>query len=380
MIQLPKRNSLVYETAVTLKQWILSGMLKEVLPGELELKERLRVGRDTVRLALQVLTNEGWLEPPAQGCQRRISEKKFPQFIKQADTGLPVTFLSPYPSDQGQTQMEMEDTQKRLTELGRELQHICAHIYHLKDPDHQLEELVRSHPSAAWVLYASNSPVQNWFQKRGLPAVVHGWPYPGINLPYVAKDWEPAGFHAGLQFIRHGHRNIGMFEFVERGAGAMLIEHGLRRALETEKTGARLMLFKDERTPESIARAYEAAFRLKDRPTAMVLTSSNHLLTSLSWMVSKGIRVPDDVSFTVLPYDTWYSEFYPPLSHYKMNTKLFSHGMAERVVELIEHGRVIRKPLEVPVEFVAGATIGPAPRGLGRSPILGPDGRRAGRV
>ena len=141
----------------------------------------------------------------------------------------------------------------------------------------------------------------------------------------------------------------------------MLIESGLRRALATAENPAKLMLFKDERTPESIARAYEGAFRLKDRPTAMVLTSSNHLLTSLSWLVSRGIRVPDDVSLVVLPYDVWYSEFYPPLCHYKLNTKTFSHGMAERALELVEYGRVIRKSLEVAVEFVPGATIGPAP-------------------
>jgi len=361
MIQLPKRNSLVHETAATLKQWIASGLLKDVLPGEMDLKERLRVGRDTLRLALEVLASEGWLEPASQGKQRRILQVDFPQVPKQEQTELPVTFLSPYSIDQGQTFMEMEDTQKRLAEMGRELQHVSANLFHLKDPDHQLEELVRSHPSACWVLYASNHPVQNWFAKRHVPAIVHGWPYPGVDLPYVTKDWDPAGFHAGLQFVRNGHRNIGMFEFVERGAGAMLIERGLRRALETSNTGAKLRLFKDERTPESIARAYEVAFQLKDRPTAMVLTSSNHLLTSLSWMISKGIRVPEDVSLTVLPYDTWYSEFYPPISHYKTNTKLFSHGMAERIEELIKYGRVIRKPLEVPVEFVPGASIGHAP-------------------
>ena len=141
----------------------------------------------------------------------------------------------------------------------------------------------------------------------------------------------------------------------------MLIEHGLRRALATADNGAKLFIFKDERTPESVARAYEAAFRLKDRPTAMVLTSSNHLLTSLSWLLSKGICVPDDVSLVVLPNDTWYSEFYPPLCHYKPNTKSFSHGMAERVLELVEYGRIVRKSLEVAVEFVPGATIGPAP-------------------
>ncbi|HUC84610.1 MAG TPA: substrate-binding domain-containing protein [Candidatus Acidoferrales bacterium] len=346
-------------------------MLQDVLPGELDLKDRLRVGRDTVRLALQVLASEGWLEPAGQGRQRRIRLEKLPKLKKTADAGLPVTFLSPYAADQGQTQAEMEDTRKRLTELGRDLQYVSPDIFRLKEPEAQLEHLVHSHRSAAWVLCGSSYPIQNWFAKRGLPTLVNGWPYPGVNLPYVTKDWEPAAFHAGLQFIRHGHRNIGMFEFIERGAGAMLIENGLRRALATADNGTKLLLFKDERTPESIARAYEAAFRLKDRPTALVLTSSNHLLTSLSWLVSKGICVPDDVSLVVLPYDVWYSEFFPPLCHYKLNTKTFSHGIAERVLELVEYGRVIRKSLEVPVEFVPGATIGPAPHKLVPSEMPG---------
>jgi hypothetical protein len=353
MIQLPKRNSLVHATAATLRQWITSGMLQDVLPGELDLKERLRVGRDTLRLALQLLMEEGWLEPSAQGRNRRIHVRKLSALKKRARAGLPVTFLSPYSVEQGQTLLELEDTQKQLVELGRALQFVSPEVFHLKDPEHQLENLVQTHPSAA---------IQKWFMKRGLPALIHGWPYPGVNLPYITRDWEPAGFHLGLQLIRHGHLNIGMFEYVERGVGAMLIEHGLRRAMETTGHGTKLLMFKDERTPESIAKAYETAFNLKERPTAMVLTSSNHLLTSFSWLVSKGIRVPRDVSLVAMPNDTWYSEFYPPVCHYKPNTKSLSHGIAERVRELVEHGRVVRKPLAVPLEYVPGATIGPAPR------------------
>lgn len=362
MIQLPKRNSLVHETASTLKQWIAGGLIKDVLPGEMDLKERLRVGRDTLRLALQLLMAEGWVEPSSQGRKRRVHLQKLSDLKRRARAGLPVTVLSPYQFEQGQTLMELEDTQKQLAELGRTMQFVSPEVYHLKDPEHLLQNVVQTHPSAAWVLYASSRPVQTFFANHGLPTVIHGWPYPGINLPYVAKDWEPAGFHAGLQFIRHGHRHIGMFEYVERGVGAMMIEQGLRRAIDTAGNGAKLLMFKDERTPESIVRAYEAAFKLKERPTAMVLTSSNHLLTSFSWMVSRGIRVPADVSLIVLPNDTWYSEFYPPLCHYKPNTKAFSHGLADRVMELVEHGRAIRKPLAVPVEFSPGATIGPAPK------------------
>src|SRR5271168_4239853 len=169
MIQLPKRNSLVHETASTLKQWIASGILKDVMPGELDLKERLRVGRDTLRLALELLINEGWVEPSVQGRKRRIHVQKLPGIKQHDNAELPVTFLSPYSVEQGQTLLEMEDTQKRLVELGRELQYVSPDIFHLKDPEHQLENLVQTHPSAAWVLYAASSPIQHWFAKQGLP-------------------------------------------------------------------------------------------------------------------------------------------------------------------------------------------------------------------
>lgn len=362
MIQLPKRTSLVQETVATLKQWIATGLLKDMLPGEMDLKNRLGVGRDTLRLALKELTEEAWLEKPGQGRNRRIRMRKVSKWRGHAANRLPVTCLSPYAHQTDQTHMEMEVTQKRLAEQGRDLQFLSPEIYHLKDPDHQLENLVRTHPSAGWVLYASSAPVQRWFARRGLPAIVHGWAYPDVNLCYVTKNWEPAGFHAGLQFLRHGHRTIGLFEYRVRGVGAMLIEQGLRRALARAGNGADLLLFKDDRTPESIARAYAEAFNLKRRPTAMVLTSSNHLLTSLSWLVSRGIGVPREVSLTVLPYEPWYADLHPALSCYKPKTGVFAHGMAERVLELVKYGRVIHKPLAVPVEYVPGATIGPAPR------------------
>ena len=363
MIHLPKRNSLVHETASTLKQWIAEGILKDIVPGELDLKERLRVGRDTVRLALQVLTNEGWITPSSQGRKRRIRHPPKAGGQHPAKTpGLPVTFLTPYPDELGQTLMEMEDTQKRLVEMGRSLQFVSADIYRQKNPERQLENLLQTHPSAAWVLYAASRPIQKWFAKKRLPALVHGWPYPGVDLPFITKDWESAGFHAGIQFIRQGHRILSMFEYQKRGVGAMLIERGLRRAIATTQEGTKLLRFKDERTPASIAKAFELAFKLKERPTAMILTSSNHLLTSLSWLVSKGICVPKEVSLLALPNDTWYSEFYPPVCYYKLNTKVFSHGMAERVLELVEDGCVHKKSLHISLEYVRGATIGAAPR------------------
>src|SRR5665213_1064496 len=361
MEHLRKRSILVHETAATLKEWISTGVLSEMLPGELQLKQRLGIGRDTLRLALKLLTNEGWVAPAAKGLQRRVLAKP-PLPPKPADQDrLPVTFLSPHRIEHRVTLLEMEDTQIRLAEQGRSLRFLSPDIFHLKHPERQLERLVQVHPSAAWILYITSGPIQRWFAQQGLPAFLYEWPFPGVNLPYVVSDWETAAFHAGLQLIRHGHRIIGIFEYEESRPGQVAEEQGLQRALATAGGAGRLVVFKDDRSPLSVARALDLAFGLKERPTALVFTRATQVLTCYSWLVSKGIRIPTDVSLVALANDLWYSEFYPPLSYYEPNMKVFSRDIAQRVLELANTGSVTRKSIKIPLEHVPGTTIGPAP-------------------
>jgi len=95
MEYLPKRTSLVHETAAAVKNWIETGLLSGRLPGELQLKKRLGVGRDTLRLALQLLEKEGRVTPTIQGRQRQVLGAHLPALPVSASR-LPVSFISPY--------------------------------------------------------------------------------------------------------------------------------------------------------------------------------------------------------------------------------------------------------------------------------------------
>ncbi len=72
MEHLPKKSTLPRETTSVLKDWILRGVLAGSLPGELRLKQRLCVGRDTLRLALNILEAEGWIGAAVKGKQRQV--------------------------------------------------------------------------------------------------------------------------------------------------------------------------------------------------------------------------------------------------------------------------------------------------------------------
>lgn len=361
MEHLPKRTSLVTETAATLKEWIGTGTLRDVLPGELQLKKRLGVGRDTLRLALKSLTQEGWVTPAFKGRQRRVQARHLPAPANLKATKLPVTFLSPKVVESRATLLEMEDTQMHLAEQGHNLRYLAPAIFHLRHPERRLEQLVRANPSAAWILYMATEPMQRWFEQQGIPTFIYGSPFPGVNLPYVVSNWEAAAFHAGIQLVRRGHRIIGIMEYRTRFPGVLREERGIERALAATGGKGRLIRFKDDRTPVSIAHALELAFGLQERPTALVFTYTSQLLTCYSWLVSRGIRVPADVSLVSLANDSWFEDLYPPVCHYRPETKLMSRSIAGRVLELVETGQVAKKPRWIPLEYINGATIGPAP-------------------
>ena len=361
MEHLPKRISLVTATATALKEWIATGVLRDVLPGELQLKERLGVGRDTLRLALKALAQEGWVTPAFKGRQRRVQALHLPPTEETKATKLPVTFLSPNLVESRATLLEMEDTQMRLAERGHNLRYLAPAVFRLKHPEHRLKQLVRANPSAAWILYLASEPIQRWFEEQGLPTFIYGSPFPSVNLPYVVSNWGAAAFHAGIQLVRRGHRIIGILEYHARFPGVLREEQGLERALATAGSKGRLIRFKDDRTPASIARSLEVAFGLHERPTALVLTYTSQLLTCYSWLASRGIRVPADVSLVSLTNDSWFADLYPPVCYYRPDTKLMSRSIANRVLELVETKQVVKKSCRIPLEYVSGATIGPAP-------------------
>jgi LacI family transcriptional regulator len=375
--RLPRRTSLASETAATLKEWITTGVLREELPGELQLKSRLGVGRDTLRLALQALTEAGWISPASKGRQRRVQAAHVPARKSAARDILPVTFLSPYPIVHRVTLLELEDLRIGLAGQGRSLRFVAPEVFHLKRPERQLERLMRDQPSAAWVLNEVSEPIQRWFDENEMPAFLFGTPYPEVKLPFVVADWGMAAFHAGTQLVQQGHRIIGVLQYQERFPGLVAEERGLQQALAEAGSDGRVLLFKDDRSPASVARSIETAFGLKERPTALVLSRAAQVPTCLSWMASRGIRTPGDVSIVSLADDSWFTEFHPPVAYYRTNSKTIAEHIAERVLELVSAGRVTKKSVRVELEYVPGATIGPVPNDRGPLKISPPTGGRA---
>jgi LacI family transcriptional regulator len=308
-----------------------------------------------------MLTEEEWISAQGQGRQRRV-QSRLPELAGETNAEkLPVTFLSPHTIEHRVTLIEMDDARERLEEQGHAMRFLAPQIFHLKKPERALDRLVRAYPSAAWVLYLAGERMQRWFQQNHVPALIYGSPFPGVMLPFVVSDWGAAAFHAGVQLLRRGHRVIAMIEYEVPFPGILAINEGMARALASHAT---VHIFKDDRTPGSVAHAIADAMNLKERPSAMVLTRATQLLTCLSWFASRGIRIPQDVSVICLANDSWFAELYPPVSYYEPDTRLMSRSIGDRVMDLVQFGRVTRKSMRVAMHHVPGATIGSPKEGF----------------
>lgn len=357
---LPRRISLIDETVLVLKRSISRGILIGTLPGELQLKARLGVSRDTLRRALELLTKEGWIFPSSRGRQRqvRIGHSSYPTI--KCDRKFSVTFVSPHSHWEHITCLKMKEIRQQLFERGLHIKFVAPKIFHLKQPQRYLEQLVNEHPSAAWILHLTSEPIQRWFAKQGLPTLLYEPAFGGVELPYLAADWEAAAFHSGIKLIKYGHRRIGILESHQCDSGLLAAELGLKRALETVKAVEQMNVLYEHHSPTSVAAALERAFRSKQPPTALVITRPAQLLTCYSWFASRGMQIPRDVSIISLVKDSWYAKLYPKVCHYQTNAEVISNEIEWRIIALTEKSFFPITSLYVPMNYVAGSTVGAA--------------------
>src|ERR1051326_7474089 len=121
MTQIPQRASLVTQVAEIVRREINRGEWGEYLPGELELCDRLKVSRPTLRAALDLLKREGLIEV-SQGRRRRIVGKSRPRVLTSESKTVGVIASIPYHTLSSFSLVLLNELQTRLHDAGYKLE------------------------------------------------------------------------------------------------------------------------------------------------------------------------------------------------------------------------------------------------------------------
>lgn len=328
-IPVPERGNLAAECVRVMKVRISAGEWRDFLPGERALAETLRVGRDTIRLALCALEAEGVLAPAVAGARRRVLAAALSRrepAVQTLRVGLLVPRrleLLPQP-----TLLEIDQIREALAAKGGVLEVFSPSWYEKDYAGEKLDEHLAEHRCTAWILYRSTVAVRTWFARKKVPSLVRGYPHPEIALPTIDVNWEAVARHAAGVLWRAGHRQIGLLVPPDVLGG---VEAAVRGAVGFREKGFEVSLLNENGTSAGVGRVLERALCLQIPPTAFIAMRPRQVASALSWLGSRGIRIPHDVSLISLGWEPFLDHFVPQISGYRFDPKIVAKLVVRRM-------------------------------------------------
>lgn len=352
---MPFRSNLVIECVRVMELRIASGEWDQVLPGERRLAEMLQVGRDTIRLTLKHLEQDGVLAAVDVTNRRRILVK--PEGPSELETRpLKIGLLTHRKLERLQQPMllEIDRIRDALAAKGGVLEVYAPPWYEQRNPAKRLATLVAEQRCSAWILLRSSEAVQTWFMNRHIPALIRGYPHPGIDLPHLDVDWYATARHAAGQLWRMGHRRILVARPSELLKGTEAAIQGMQDLGEAE---FEVSVVVEDGTTDGLKRCLAQALQVENPPTAMIAIRSRQVVTTLTWLASRRIRVPQDFSLISLAWEPFLDHMVPDISSYQVDPDAVAKLVVRRMERLASGDSNIGGNAWITPEMSKGASV-----------------------
>jgi LacI family transcriptional regulator len=357
MQNLPQRNSLVSQTSAFLRQEINRGGWKEWLPSERTLCESLQVSRNTLRAALEQLKRENLVDA-RHGAGNRINTRQKPR--SDALRSHDVAILTPDPLEQLRPShtLWIDEMRAMLSERGCRLHVINGRQYFRANPGPALRKLVTQQAHGCWVLMLSNEKTQLWFEKNGIPCVVAGSVYTGIDLPFRDLDHKAICRHAAGVMLGAGHRRVGLLIQKTERAGDLESEAGFIAGVRSSShADAEVVVGHHEPTVTGFCNTLRRLLEQKPAPTALLVANPNYYISAITRLAQLGYRVPRDISVLSRDDDPFLSYFLPAPTRYVTNPRTLAKTLLRPVLELLEGGVVTHRTIRIMPDFIRGESL-----------------------
>ena len=111
-------------------------------------------------------------------------------------------------------------------------------------------------------------------------------------------------------------------------------------------------------TVSDICTKLDLLFKRSQPSTAFLVSRSHHVLTVMSYLMTRGRRFPKDVALISRDDDKFLESMVPSVARYSLNLSLFARTISNLVVEMVRSGVVEPTDSRIMPEFVPGHTLG----------------------
>ncbi|HEY9175278.1 MAG TPA: substrate-binding domain-containing protein [Verrucomicrobiae bacterium] len=353
---IPQRSSLVAQTVLILKDGIRAGLWNGFLPGEMALCHRLQVSRVTLRAALEQLQREHWCSA-GQGRRRKI------HFDRARHTGPSasdrVVLLSPLPLQNlpASALFWVDALREHLATVGYRLEFQHAPSVYSQHPERALESVVHKSRAASWVLYLSTHALQQWFSERGLPCVICGSRHADVQLSSVDIDYAATCGHATGLLVGRGRRRLALLMPRSEQAGNIESEQGFLKAVERHP-GVKGQVAHHDGTTTGICGALDRLLRGEWAINGLLVAKPAHVVTAVSHLLRRGVRLPQDVSLLSRDDDPLLEHLVPVVSRYHVEPEAFARRVSRLVVDLARTGAQRQHDSRIIPSLIRGETLG----------------------
>ena len=360
-----KRSSLVAQVADAVRGEILAKTWAEWLPSEREISSTLHVSRGTCSQAIHALRQEGLVETVV-GCGMRIRHRPIGRAHPAGGKLRSVGVISPTPVNllRPRDSLFIDGLREELFDLGVRLDLHNSPVYYVSNPDGPLAKLLRKNRHDCWLLMRATESIQRWFMERGIPSLVAGSSFPGIDLPSVGDDHGSICRHAANRLIALGHRRIAFLNRRPSGATDRESDAGFAEAVQASPARVEARTVYHESSHKNAVQLIERLFAASAPPTGLLIVNSYCYLSVLSALARLGLRVPEDVSLISKDDDAFLAYLDPEPTRYANAPATLVHKSMIFLRSMLE-GAIIR-PISVRLipYFIAGAScraVGTAP-------------------
>lgn len=351
-------------------QKVTSGEIRpgDALPSEHQLCETHQLARTTVRNAMQLLEEEGWITR-MQGKGSFVSMNPPLPGSKPLDIFafvLPEIRTGFYPSLQRSFEQAAALTQNQVL--------VCCTENKVDMQGNTILQLIDKHVAGVALVPATVPATPAYqirqLQQHGIPVVFCHREVEGIEAPLLSIPFREVGRLAGQTLLQQGHRSVALFS-PHRASSSIEYEAGLREALKASNTpcpepfifhGPSSQLHPIDYEQE-LQETLEALLKGSNPPTAIFATFDS--LSELIYLLlgKMGYRVPEQISLLGFGGTVRHGAIQSRLSSITVDEVAIGQKAAELLTQM-KQGNLPIDSAEIypmPINTCTGQTLGPAP-------------------